>query len=54
MSTLCIQTLLYPEQLDLWILEEIQQITDIYKIETSDSILESSPESGLDLINNLL
>ena len=40
-SILCIQALLHLEQLDLWILEEMQQITDIYKIGTSDPILES-------------
>src|ERR1700730_6589192 len=54
MSTLCIQALLCPEQLDPWILEEMQQFTDVYKIGTPDPILESGLESGLDLIDDLL
>ena len=54
MSTLRSQTLLKLEQLDLWILEEMQQFTDVYEIGTPNSILESGLESGLDLINDLL
>ena len=44
------QRLLQPDQLDPRILEELEQYTDICKIDTP----ESTPESGLDFIDSLL
>ena len=48
-----IQTLLKPNQLDLWILEKLEQRTDICTIDILNSSLESNYNPDLDLIDSL-